>query len=117
MSKIDFASYYTLLLARYNEFNNLSTFLCSFEMNTISAISRLSKEAQGPLKWPAEERYIRNIFLYNLIYYIFCSRRIEAFITYVRPMQLPETSITRRLYKSTSTSNRRLIVSNRGRAK
>ena len=48
---------------------------------------------------------------------MFCSRRLETFIIHVRPMQLPETGITRRFYKPASTSNRRLIVSKRGRAK
>ena len=32
-------------------------------------------------------------------------------------MELPETGITRWFYESASTSKRRLIVSNRGRAK
>ena len=48
---------------------------------------------------------------------MFCPRRKETFIVYVRPMQLPETSISRKFYKSASSSNQKFIVSNCGQEK
>ena len=65
----------------------------------------------GPSKWSAEDGYIEKFFIY---FNTSCSQRIEIFIIFVRPMQLFETGIIRRFYKSASTSNQGSLVPNRG---